>query len=196
MSGLMARMSSTSMRNLVRMGARFEVTKTSAVRTMAASAARQVLVVRSQVTLRLPRLGISMNGLGPARAEIEHVEQSPLGVAVRRLDLYDVGAQVRQHGAGRRHEGPVGDLDDADSTQRASHDVPHLLLCEMGTPYWRWCGGTSPARRATRCRPRSVGVIAQVGGHRQDIQAARRGLRGGRRRRRCGLRWRGRCAVR
>ena len=65
MSGFMARMSSTSMRSFVRMGARFEVTKTSAVRTMAASASRPASVVRSQVTLRLPRLGISMNGLGP-----------------------------------------------------------------------------------------------------------------------------------
>ena len=173
MSGLMARMSSTSMRNLVRMAARFEVTKTSAVRTMAASASRPASVVRSQVTLRLPRLGISMNGLGPLAAEIEHVEQSPLGVAVRRLDLYDVGAQVRQHGAGRRHEGPVGDLDDVIFHSAGQPRCPRSGSLRDGDTLLGWCGGTSPARRATRCRPWSVGVIAQVWGHRQDIEAAR-----------------------
>ena len=86
MSGLAARTSSTSMCSFLRIGARFDVTNTSAVARMAARARRPSSLVRSQVTLRLPRLGISRNGLGPSSRRFNMLRRarcgSPLGGSI------------------------------------------------------------------------------------------------------------------
>ena len=154
--------------------------------------------VGGQVTgdAALAPVGDLNEGVGSAAAEVEHVEQRPLRVAVGRFDLDDVGPEVGQHGAGGRHEGPVGHLDDAHSLQRASHDVPDLLdACdrhgsppaaapepverrEMGTPYFR--SGIRPARR----------------GGRPLRGPGRRGRRSDRARRRCTSRERARSSGR
>jgi len=129
-------MSSTSIRSLERMGARFEVTKTSAVRTMAASASRPGVVVKVAGDAALAAVGDLYEGVGTVPAEVEHVEEGPLRIAVGWLDLDDVGTQVGEHGAGGGDEGPVGDLDDAHSIQRTSHGVPDRSL-PAATPVTR-----------------------------------------------------------
>ncbi len=73
--------------------------------------------------LRLPRFGCSMKWFTPpAPATMPELIKPALRVTgLRVLDLDDVGAPVRQHRTGRRHERPRGEFDDADSGEDVAH---------------------------------------------------------------------------
>ena len=151
------------MRSFVRMGARFEVTNTSAVATMAASAPAPR--VDREVTGHAPlaTVGDLQERIGAVLAEVEHVAQRSLRVAVGRLDLDDVGAEVGQHRARRRDECPVGHLDDTDAVERTGHDSPFVL-----SQYGRRTGF------APRIMSPEGGGVESLGGRRVGAGAASR----------------------
>ena len=94
--------------------------KMSAVATSRSSRSRPAsALLRSMPTLRLLRLRCSTKKLTPRAPGIEaRGDQAAHRVAAHRvLDLDDVGAPVAEHGAGRRHEAPVGDLDQSDTVE-------------------------------------------------------------------------------
>ena len=71
---------------------------------------------------RLPRFGISTNGLRPGPlGAAEQVHQPPLGVAVGRLDLDHVGTEVGQGRSGGRDERPRRDLEHPDAVEGSGH---------------------------------------------------------------------------
>jgi hypothetical protein len=86
--------------------------------------------------------------------------------------LYDIGAEVGQDGAGCGNEGPVGDLDDAHSTQRASHDVPDLLFLRDGYTLLACLGFDQSGAAGHMLQPVVVGVVTQVRGDREDVEVA------------------------
>jgi len=47
--------------------------------------------------------------------------------AHRVFDLHDLGAPVREHGARRRHEPPLGDFEHLDPRERSRHRMPSPL---------------------------------------------------------------------
>src|SRR6185503_13486889 len=56
--------------------------------------------------------------------DAEHPAEHARGIAVRRLDLDDVGAPVGEYSAGRRTGYPDAEFDDLDALQRSGHHHP------------------------------------------------------------------------
>ena len=120
-------------------------------------------VVRSSPRLFFPRFECSSSTWTSVLHHADAARQQPAhGVAALDvLDLDDLGAPVGEEGGGRRHEGVLGDLEDADTLHHGGHPADHSSARPGAyrirrATFSSWSAGFSASEPRSR-RPGSVG---------------------------------------